>query len=98
METKSGHAPKIETGLASPFPGPNMLSPPGNLMEAIWDTFFALATATAIYVGVGALAAHLNEAQAARTAGIESAKQAGLVPNARPASSVTHTQTTSQFD
>lgn len=99
METKlSGHAPEIDTGPASHFPDPNLLSPSGSLMEAIWDTFFALATVTAIYAGTAALAAHLNEAQMARNAGVETGKQVSLIPSARSASAVADAQTTSHFD
>lgn len=78
MKSKfNSHAPEIEAGTASPFTHTSIWSSAG-LVEAIWDTLFALATATAIYLGVASLAGHLNEAQAARNAGIESGKQIGI--------------------
>jgi hypothetical protein len=57
-------------------------------MEAIWDTLFALATATAIYLGVASLAVQLNEAQTARNAGIETGKQVGMISSGRLSPSV----------
>jgi hypothetical protein len=42
--------PEIEGGSASPFTHASIRSSAG-LVEAIWDTLFALATATAIYLG-----------------------------------------------
>jgi hypothetical protein len=48
MKSKSNsHAPEIEAGSASPFTHTSIWSSAG-LVEAIWDTLFALATATAI--------------------------------------------------
>jgi hypothetical protein len=69
-------------------------------MEVIWDTLFAVATATAIHFGVVSLAAHVNQAQAPCTAGIESSKQVGMMPSGRLLSGVSRIddQRTSQFD
>jgi hypothetical protein len=80
--TFNSHAPEIDAGSTSPFRNASIWSSAG-LTEAIWDTLFALATATAVYLGVASLAGHLNEAQAARDAGIESGKQIGTVSSAR---------------
>jgi hypothetical protein len=69
-------------------------------MEAIWDTLFALATVTAIYLGVASLADHLNDAQAARNADIRSGKQVGMMSSGRLSLGAGRTgdQRTSQFD
>lgn len=67
-------APEIDAASALPFTSASIWSS-ADLTEAIWDTLFAFATATAIYLGVASLAGHLIEAQAARNAGIESGKQ-----------------------
>jgi hypothetical protein len=75
MKSKSNsHAPEIDAASASPFASASIWSS-ADLREAIWDTLFAFATATAIYLGVASLARHLNEAQAARNAGIGSGKE-----------------------
>src|SRR5262245_5777758 len=64
MKSKpNSHAFEIEAGSASPSTNASIWSS-ANLMEEIWDALFALATATAIYLGVASLAGHLNEAQA----------------------------------
>src|SRR5215467_14304220 len=83
MKSKSNnHTPEIEGRSASPFTNASIWSSAG-LIEAIWDTLFALATATAIYLGVASLADHLNEAQAARNAGIESGKRVDTMSSGR---------------
>ena len=76
--TSNSHAPEIDADSASSFTNASVWSSAG-IAEAIWDTLFAFATATAIYLGVASLAGHLNEAQAARNAGIESGKQIGMM-------------------
>jgi hypothetical protein len=79
MKSKfNNHTPEIEGRSASPFTNASIWSSAG-LVEAIWDTLFALATATAIYLGVASLAGHLNDAQAARGVGIGSSKQVGMI-------------------
>jgi hypothetical protein len=79
MKSKfNNHTHEIEGRSASPFTNASIWSSAG-LVEAIWDTLFALATATAIYLGVASLAGHLNDAQAARGAGIGSSKQVGMI-------------------
>src|SRR5262245_56073013 len=79
MKSKSNnHTPEIEGRSASPFTNASIWSSAG-LIEAIWDTLFALATTTAIYLGVASLASHLNDAQAARGTGIGSSKQVGMI-------------------
>jgi hypothetical protein len=100
MKSKSHNpAPEIEAGSTSPSTNASIGSSAG-LMEEIWDALFALATATAIYLGVASLAGHLNEAQAARNAGIESGKQIGMMSSGRlsPGVSRAGNQPTSQFD
>jgi hypothetical protein len=49
-------------------------------VEALWETMIALATAAGISVSVISLAAHLNDAHAARSAGsvTASAPMAGI--------------------
>jgi hypothetical protein len=47
---------------------PSGLSSTSNgLLEAIWETMFAVAIVTAICVGLANLSVHINEARAART-------------------------------
>ncbi len=93
------HAREIEAGSASLFTNASVWSSAG-LTEAVWDTLFALATATAVYLGVASLAGHLNEAQAARNTGIESRKHIGMMSSGRlsPGVSRAGNQRTSQFD
>jgi hypothetical protein len=57
-------------------------------VEATWETMFALAIATAVCVGLASLAAHVDEAQAARNGGIASRQQVGVGPSARLSSEV----------
>jgi hypothetical protein len=92
-------APEIEARSASVFTNASIL-PSEGLMEAIWDTLFALATVTAIYLGVASLAGHLNDAQVARNAGIESDKQVGMISSDRLSPSVNQTgvQRKSEFN
>jgi hypothetical protein len=71
-----------EAGSASPFTNAGIASPAG-MIEAIWETVFALATVTAICVGVVRLAGHLNDAQVARNAGIGNGKQFGMTSSGR---------------
>ena len=100
MKSKfNNRAPEIEAGSTSHFTNPSIW-PSTNLMEAAWDTLFALAMAAAICLVVANLAAHLNEVQAARNAGIETSKQVGLMSSGRfsPGVSQTGDQQTSQFD
>jgi hypothetical protein len=100
MKSKSNsHAPEIDAASASPVTSASIWSSAG-LTEAIWDTMFAFATTTAIYLGVASLAAHLNEAQAARNAGVESGKQISKMSNGRlsPGVSRARNQWTSEFD
>ena len=83
MKSKfNNDSPESEAGSASPFTNVSIWSSVG-VIEAIWDTLFALATATAIYLGVASLAEHLNEAQAARNAGIESGKRVDTMSSGR---------------
>jgi hypothetical protein len=63
-------SPVGEAGPASPFTNASISSPAG-VIEAIWETLFALTTVTAIYLGMASLAGHLNDAQVARNARIE---------------------------
>jgi hypothetical protein len=92
-------APEIEARSSSPFTDSSIWSSEG-LMEEIWDTLFTLATATAIYLGVASLASHLNDAQAARNAGIETGKQIGIISSGRLSPSVSQAgdQRTSEFN
>jgi hypothetical protein len=83
MKSKfNDRTPKIEGRSASPFTNSSNWSSEG-LTEAIWDTLFALATATAIYLRLASLAGHLNDAQAARNAGIETGEQVGMMSSGR---------------
>jgi hypothetical protein len=92
----NNHAPR-DRGRGIAFANARMS--PAGLMEAIWDTSFALATATAIYLGVASLAGHVSAAQAARNAGIESGKQVGMMSNGRSSPSVSRAgERASQFD
>jgi hypothetical protein len=68
-----------EAGSASPF----TISSSGGMIEVIWETLFALATAMAICVGVVRLAGHLNDAQVARNPGIGNGKQFGMTSSGR---------------
>jgi hypothetical protein len=100
IKSKSNsHAPEIDAASASPFTSASIWSS-ADLAEAIWDTLFAFATATAIYLGVASLAGQLNEAQAARNAGIESGKQISKMSNGRLSLGVSRAgnQWTSEFD
>jgi hypothetical protein len=100
MKSESNsHAADIDAASASPFTSESIWSSAG-LTEAIWDTLFAVATATAIYLGVASLADHLNDAHAAHNAGIESGKQIGMMSNGRlsPGVSQAGNQWTSEFD
>jgi hypothetical protein len=92
-------APEVEARSSSPFTNASIWSSEG-LLEAIWDTLFTLATATAIYLGVASLASHLNDAQSARNAAIETGKQVGMISSGRLSSSVNQTggQRTSKFN
>jgi hypothetical protein len=71
-----------EAGSASPFTNAGMSSS-GGVIEAIWETLFALATAMAICVGVVRLADHLNDARVARNAGIGNGKQFDMTSSGR---------------
>jgi hypothetical protein len=71
-----------EASSASPFTNAG-ISSSGGMIEAIWETLFALATAAAICVGVVRLADHLNDARVARNAGIGNAKQSDTTSNGR---------------
>ena len=100
MKSESNsHARDVDAASAPPFTSASIWSS-ADLREAIWDTLFAFATATAIYLGVASLAGHLNEAQGARNAGIESGKQIGMMSNGRlsPGVSRAGNQWTSEFD
>lgn len=100
MKSKlNSHAPEIEVGSASSFTHTSIWSSAG-LVEAIWDTLFALATATAIYLGVASLAGHLNEVQAARSADIERGDSIGIMSSGPLSSSVSRApdQQASQFE
>jgi hypothetical protein len=91
MKSKfNDRTPEIEARVASPFTNSSSWSSEG-LMEAIWDTLFALATATAIYLGLASLADHLNDTQAARNAGIEAGKQVGIMSSGRLSPSINRT-------
>jgi hypothetical protein len=88
MKSKfSNDSPESGAGSGSLFTDASIWSSAG-VVEAVWDTLFALATATAIYLGVASLAGHLNEAQAARNAGIESGKQVDTRSSGRLSHSV----------
>jgi hypothetical protein len=83
VKSKFNHDSSVsEAALASPFTNASISSLAG-VIEAIWETLFALATVTAIYLGVASLAGHLNDAQVARNAGIGNAKPFGMMLNAR---------------
>ena len=100
MKTKfNNHTPEIELGVASPFTNTSIWSSTG-LIETIWDTLFALAIATAIYIGVASLAGHLNDAQAVRNADVGRSKQVGMMSSVRLSPTVVPIgdQWTSQFD
>jgi hypothetical protein len=71
-----------EAGSASSFTNASISSSVG-VIEAIWETLFALATVTAIYLGVASLAGHLNDAQVARNAGIGNGKPFGMMWSGR---------------
>jgi hypothetical protein len=71
-----------EAASASPFTNASISSSAG-VIEAIWETLFALATVTAIYLGVASLAGHLNDAQVARNAGIGNGKPFGMMLSGR---------------
>jgi hypothetical protein len=91
MKSMFNHrTPEIEARSASPFTNSSSWSSEG-LTEAIWDTLFAVATAIAIYLGLASLAGHLNDAQAARNAGIETGEQVGMMSSGRLSPSVNHT-------
>jgi hypothetical protein len=77
VKSKSDHDSESEAGSASPFTNAG-ISSSGGMIEAIWETLFALATATAICVGVVRLAGHLNDAQVARNPGVGNGKQFGM--------------------
>jgi hypothetical protein len=83
-------ASEIEARSASAFTDAGIWSSEG-LIDAIWDTLFALATATAIYLGVASLAGHVDDAQVARNAGIENGKQLGMISSGRLSPSVNQT-------
>jgi hypothetical protein len=91
--------PGIEAQSASPFTNSSSWSSEG-LTESTWDTLFALATATAIYLGLASLAGHLNDAQAARNAGIKTGEQVGMMSSGRLSPSVNRTgdHRTSEFN
>jgi hypothetical protein len=86
MKSKFDHDPaESEAGSASPFtPFTNAgLSSSGDMIEEIWETLFALATVTAICVGVVSLAGHLNDTQVARNAGVGTDKKFGMTSSGR---------------
>jgi hypothetical protein len=63
METTS----KTDIDSASLVMSSGLSSTSNGLLEAIWETMFAVAIATAICVGLANLSVHINEARAART-------------------------------
>jgi hypothetical protein len=81
VKSKFDHdSAESEAGSASHFTNAG-ISSSGGMIEAIWETLFALATAAAICVGVVRLADHLNDARVARNAGI--VKQSDTTSNGR---------------
>jgi hypothetical protein len=80
-EKEAGAAPLLASAaLSSTWDG---------FVEAIWETMFVVATATAVCVGLASLAARVDEAQAARNAGIASSQQVDVGSSARLSSDVT---------
>ena len=76
METTS--TPGTHTGSA-PLPASSgLLSTSIGLLEAIWETMFAVAIATAVCVGLASLSVHINETRAARTGIISGQRQVNL--------------------
>jgi hypothetical protein len=70
--------PGTNTNSASPFRCSGGSSTSDGSLEAIRETMFAVAIATAVCVGLANLAVHVNEARAARTAGIASGQRVDL--------------------
>jgi hypothetical protein len=99
VKSKFDHDPaESEAGSASPFTNAG-ISSSGDMIEAIWETLFALVTVTAICVGVVSLAGHLNDTQVARNAGVGTDKKFGMTSSG-PSSIVGRIgdQRTFQFD
>jgi hypothetical protein len=65
MEATS--TPETHTGSAPLVTSSGLSSTSNGLLEAVWETTFAVAIATAVCVGLANLSVHINEAQAART-------------------------------
>jgi hypothetical protein len=83
VKSKFNHdSAESEAGSASPFTNASISSSAG-VIEAIWETLLALATVIAVYLGMSTLAGHVNDAQAARNAGIGNGKQLGMTSSGR---------------
>ena len=70
--------PGTDTNSASLLTTSGWSSTSDGLLEAIWETMFAVAIATAVCVGLANLAVHVNEARAARPAAIASGQRVDL--------------------
>jgi hypothetical protein len=83
VKSKFDHdSAESEAGSALPFTNAG-ISSSGGMIEAIWETLFALATVVAICVGVVRLADHLNDARLVRSAGIGNGKQFDMTSSGR---------------